>query len=130
MAIIYHDQQPQQRGYYSKIIGRKLVTKDVGAQNCEVWEQIIPPGGYITPHYHDFEEIITLLTGCVTVQMGDLQETVSAPATLFIAPQVIHGITNEAAQPAHLIAFLATDEAKVLYPLDKAPLPVLWEDRD
>ena len=68
MTIIYHDQQPQKRGYYSKIIGRKLVTKEVGAQSCEVWEQTIPSGGYIVPHYHDFEETITLLTGSVEAQ--------------------------------------------------------------
>ena len=128
MAIIYHEQEPQKRGYYSKIFGRKLVTRDVGAQNCEVWEQIIPPGGYITPHYHDFEETITLLTGCVDVQIGDVRKLVSAPATLFIPPQIVHGITNQYDESVHLIAFLATSEAKVLYPEGSMVMPVVWDE--
>ena len=128
MTIIYHDQQPQKRGYYSKIIGRKLVTKEVGAQSCEVWEQTIPSGGYIVPHYHDFEETITLLTGSVEAQIGDVVQTVASPATLFIPPFVLHGITNSKDEPVHLFAFLATDEAKVIYPEGAEITPVVWKD--
>ena len=128
MAIIYHDQQPLKRGYYSKIIGRKLVTKEVGANTCEVWEQVIPPSGYIVPHTHDFEETITLLTGRAEVQIGEVSESVVAPATLFIPPHILHSITNPHDEPIHLLAFLATSAAKVVYSEGHELRPVVWED--
>ena len=128
MAIIPHNIHTYKKGYYSKIIGRKLVTPAVGSQSCQVWEQIIPPDGYITHHYHDFEETITLLTGCANVQIGNIQESVSAPATLFIPSHTIHSLTNKYKEPVYLLAFLATSEAKVLYPNDNVLVPVVWED--
>ncbi len=128
MTIIVHDQLPQTKGYYSKIISRKLVTKEVGAKSCEVWEQTIPPGGYIVPHYHDFEETITLLSGCIEAQIGDVVQTVASPTTLFLPPYVLHDITNSNDEPVHLLAFLATDEAKVIYPEGEELTPVIWED--
>jgi quercetin dioxygenase-like cupin family protein len=91
---------------------------------------MIPPTGYITPHYHDFEETITLLTGCAEVQIGDVRESVLAPATLFIPPYALHGVTNEHDEPVHLLAFLATNEAKVIYPEDSELTPVVWEDEE
>jgi quercetin dioxygenase-like cupin family protein len=123
MAIIYHEQQPPKRGYYSKIINRKLVTKEVGAHTCEVWEQIIPPGGYIVPHSHDFEETITLLTGCAEVQMGEVMASVTAPATLFVSPHILHGITNPHNEPIQLLAFLVTQEAQLIYPEESVLMP-------
>ena len=128
MAVISHNLHTYKKGYYSKIIGRQLVTQAVGARSCQVWEQIIPPDGYIIPHYHDFEETITLLTGCSNVQIGNIQESVSAPATLFIPSNTIHSLTNDSKEPVHLLAFLVTGEAKVLYPDNNELVPVVWED--
>jgi hypothetical protein len=38
MPIIRHIDQPLTKGYYSKIINRKIVTGEVGAKSCTVWE--------------------------------------------------------------------------------------------
>ena len=67
------------------------------------------------PHYHNFEETITLPTGRVEAPIDGITELVTAPATLFIPPHTIHSLTNLHREPAHLFAFLATkDQTELL----------------
>ena len=87
MAILKHDDLPLNvsRSYeISKIKGREIVTEEVGAKTCEVWEQFQDSGGIINPHYHEVEETITLLRGQVEVTMDGETTEVKAPVTLFI----------------------------------------------
>jgi quercetin dioxygenase-like cupin family protein len=127
MPIIRHIDQPLTKGYYSKIINCKIVTGEVGAKSCTVWEQIIPPGGYIAPHSHEFEETLTFLAGRVQVTMGDESYEVEANTTVFIQPHLIHSVLNQSSEPARLIALLMSADPKVNYP-NGAPEPVIWED--
>jgi len=119
--------QPIAKGYYSKIINRKIVTSDIGAKSCTVWDQIIPPGGYIVPHYHEFEESLTFLTGCFQVTIEDEHfQIVDTPTTLFIRPYLVHSILNQGDEPVQIIALLMSASPKTIY-LDGTPEPVNWE---
>lgn len=126
MAIICHQDQPWSRGYYSKILGRKIVTSAIGAQTFELWEQIIPPGGYIVPHYHPCEESITFLSGCVAVTLAEETVRVEVGSTLFVPAGVIHHIRNDGQEDVRLLAFLAASQPEVIYPGEK-PLPIDWD---
>lgn len=127
MTVIRHTDQPLTKGYYSKIINRKLVTSAIGAKTCTVWEQIIPPGGFIAPHYHDFEETLTFLNGRVQVTIGDDRYQIEADTTVFIRPHAIHSVLNQGNEPVRLIALLMSANPKVIYP-NELPEPVVWED--
>lgn len=121
MLIVRHADQPQKRGYYSKIINRNIVA----AATCTVWQQEIPVGGYIVPHCHPFEEVLTLLAGVLTVTVGDQTYTLTATTSLLIAADTIHSANNQSDAPVHLLAFLATATPEIVYP-SGLPQPVKW----
>lgn len=127
MAIIKHDEQPATQGYYSKIINRKIVSPENGSQTCTVWDQIIPPDGYIADHYHEFEETLTILTGCLQITMDDESYEVVADTTIFIPPRVVHSAKNKGNEPVRLIALLMSAEPRVIYP-NGHPAPVVWDN--
>ena len=110
MSIIRHADQTDIRGY------RQIVTSAVGATTCTLWDQTIPPGGAITPHYHESEETLTFLIGTVEVTLGDQTMLVDADTTVFIPAGALHGVRNHGSEPARLIAFFPTVEPKVIYP--------------
>ena len=128
MSIIRHADQPAGKGYYSKIINRKIVGRETGAATCTIWEQVIPSGGYITPHTHDFEETLTFLAGRAEVTLAGKTYQVTATTTVFIRPHLLHSVRNLGDEPVRLLAVLVTAEPNVIYP-DGPPAPAVWEDR-
>jgi mannose-6-phosphate isomerase-like protein (cupin superfamily) len=126
VTIIRHHNQLATQGYYSKIINRKIVSLENGSQTCTVWDQIIPPSGYITDHYHEVEETLTILTGCLQITMGGESYEVTADTTIFIPPLAIHSAINIGNDPVRLIALLMSAEPRVIYP-NGYPAPVIWD---
>ena len=128
MTLIQHNQLPPKRGYFSKILNRKIVTKELGAKSFAMWDQTIPPGGYIVPHYHDFEETLTFLNGSPGLQIVIDHEVhqIETVTTVFVPPGCVHSVKNESTGPVRLLAFLATETPKVIY-VDENPSPVKWE---
>jgi len=126
LTLIRHKDRPVKNGYYSKVTdSRKIVTPEVGATAFSLYEQTLPPGGYIVLHYHDYEESLTFLTGRVQVTVNGEVTEVEAGTTLFIPPGVQHSVHNEGDEPARLIAVHASRTPKVLYP-NGLPEPVDW----
>ena len=117
MTIIRHDDVslPIGIGTRSRLPSRKLVTDKVGAQHSELWEQFMPAGGEIPIHYHPVEEIVTFLTGQVEVTIGAETTIVTAPATVFIPIEVLHGFRTHGAETVHLLAFFPTSNPQTLY---------------
>lgn len=118
MPVIHHNDLPLGKSKiydHSKIQGRKVVTEDVGAKACEVWEQFQGPGGVINPHHHEVEETITLIRGRIEVTMEDETQIVDAPATLFIPPKTVHSIRNVGGEDTHILAFFPTTKPTVEY---------------
>lgn len=104
-----------------------IVTDKVGTESCTIWEQIIPPGGYIVPHYHEFEETLIFLSGHVQVTIEGESYQIEANTTVFIPPRLTHSVLNQSDEPARLIALLISVDPKVIYP-NGFPEPVVWED--
>ncbi len=59
--IVQHDEQPAQRGYYSKILNRAILGVDQGLATCTIVDQIIPAGGYIVPSFRSTINSTTML---------------------------------------------------------------------
>ena len=93
MAIIPHQTKPFKQAYYSKLLTRSLVEPAVGAYECQMWEQHIPPGGYIIPHTHPTEEVLLFLEGTAVVTLGAEHNDYEQPLYDF-------GATTYLARPA------------------------------
>ena len=127
MAVFYHESLPVHT--VPRIQTRILVGDDSGAATTTIWEQWIEPGGHIPLHYHEVEEVLILLAGSVELVMGDQQEVVSAPATIVIAPHLVHGLQHAGSEQVHLLAMFPETSPQIFDPTGKLrPLP--WEDRD
>ncbi len=77
--------------------------------------------------YHEFEEALTFLSGCVQVTLGDESHQIEAGTTVFIRPYLKHSVLNQGDEAAKLIALLMSVDPKVIYP-DDLPKPVRWDD--
>ena len=124
MTIINHQDIPLKIGIgtRSKLPSHKLVTAASGAQQCELWEQYMEQGGEIPVHYHECEEIVTFLSGQVEVTLGEERTLVTAPASVFVPPQVMHSFRNPGSERVHLLAFFPVSDPATLY-RDKADAP-------
>ena len=90
MPIIQHDTRPLEvlpRGRR-----RILASRDLGAATTCVFEQWLPPEGYIPLHYHDVEEVVVIMRGELDVTLADKQQRVAAATTLVIPAGAMHAM--------------------------------------
>jgi quercetin dioxygenase-like cupin family protein len=127
MTIIRHSEQPETRGYFSKVTNRRIITQAAGARSFEVWDQVLPPGGFITAHSHEFEESLTFLVGLAEVEVAGEVSRVGPDTTVFLSPGVVHSVRNIGKLPVRLLAVLLSPEPKLVYPSGSPP-PVLWNE--
>jgi quercetin dioxygenase-like cupin family protein len=116
MPVILHATQPAVVRTRSNIPIRRLVSAALGAEQSEVWEQVMPSGSHIPRHYHLVEESITFLTGQIEVTIGQETTQFMAPATVFVPAHEPHSITNIGGEPAHMLVFFPGIDVQVLYP--------------
>ena len=125
MTVFHHESLPVHT--VPRIQTRILVGDASGAAATTIWEQWIDPGGHIPLHYHEVEEVLILLTGSVELVMGDQQETVRAPASILVAPHLVHGLQHVGSEQVHLLAMFPEKSPQIFDPAGKLrPLP--WED--
>ena len=118
MAILPHNHSDYDPiSTRSNIPGARIITgRTCGAEQMELWEQYMPPGGVIPLHYHDCEESLTFLSGEVEVTLGEERHRVGADTTVFVPEGVLHEVRNVGKEPARLIAVFARAAPAVLYP--------------
>jgi len=121
MTIIRHELQRPWRSASSGLLTREIVSRACGAGSVVVWEQRLLPGERIPPHYHEFEETLTLLEGELEVTLAGEAQLARARSTIFVATGVAHSLRNPGPAPALLLAHFISDEARII------PLP---DDRD
>jgi len=111
MPIIRHrDQALIQHSY------RRIVTQAEGALTCTVWDQTLPPSGFIPPHAHQTEETLTILTGQLIVTIAEQTTIVEPNTTILIPPGVLHSLRNDTATPARMLVFLPTAAPVIISP--------------
>jgi quercetin dioxygenase-like cupin family protein len=93
-----------------------------------VWEQVLPPVGYIAPHFHYFEEVLSFLGGVAEVQVGSERRSIGAGTSVLIPVETVHQVRTVGEEPVRVLAFLATIDPLVQYL--ESPSPVAWEAGD
>lgn len=96
-----------------------------GVQGLEVWVQTLEPGAVTPPHAHSCEEIVVVLAGTGVLHMNGEESQFGPNTTLIVPAKVVHQISNEDAEPMHLVAAFSRTPPDVLTP-DGEPLPVPW----
>ncbi|MFD1734660.1 cupin domain-containing protein [Deinococcus malanensis] len=110
MAPTEHDQQPWQHHPYWQVARRDLIGALAGAQHCELSEQQAEPGGYVPIHHHDVEEIITVLSGTLSVMMDGQYFEMHAPSSVLIRPGVEHGWRNKSMSSATFLVYFPAQD--------------------
>ncbi|UBV44179.1 cupin domain-containing protein (plasmid) [Deinococcus taeanensis] len=112
VALTEHEQQPWHHHPYWQVARRDLIGPLSGAQHCELSEQRAEPGGYVPIHHHDVEEIITVVSGTLSVMVGGQYFEMPASTSVVIPPGVEHGWRNKSQSSAiFLVYFPALDPA-------------------
>jgi mannose-6-phosphate isomerase-like protein (cupin superfamily) len=115
MPVINHAEQRQNKSYLSKISGRPIMNPRMGSSNSVLWEQFTPVGGFIPPHYHEDEEILTFLSGEVEVTVDGETTSIAADATVLFEPHAVHSIRNIGSETVRLLAYHPTGEPRFIY---------------
>jgi len=104
----------------------KVRGEDTGGA-LAVIEETVPPGAFITPHTHENDVWVHVLSGEVGVLVGDSIGTASAGAWALKPRGVVHAMWNAASEPARIIEVLTPggterwfEETAALEPGDRA----------
>ncbi|HUK69536.1 MAG TPA: cupin domain-containing protein [Streptosporangiaceae bacterium] len=84
-----------------------LVADQDTAGRCTLIDMHVPPGGGPPPHWHDFEEIFTILDGEVLVTFRGRTITARAGETVNVPANAPHSFTNAAGTPSRLLCMCA-----------------------
>ena len=107
-----------------RITTRVHAQDSLGVSHTAVWGQWIDPPGFIPLHYHDTEEVIAILSGCLVLRMADEDVRLVAPATVILAAHEIHGMRVDGDASVHLMAAFPTATPQIFDPQGKPrPLP-------
>ena len=63
-------------------------------------------GGYVPPHWHSELELFVLLTGTVTLRVGDCTHEIKAGEGCFINTERIHSVLPKTSAPCHFRSFV------------------------
>ena len=121
MTLSVHGRQPPWRTARSRLLTRTIVSRDSGASCVVVWEQLLLPGERIPPHFHEFEETLTVLEGELTVRLAEEVHRAPARSTIYVAPGVAHSLHNAGDRPALLLAHFINAEPTIVALPDLEP---------
>lgn len=71
-----------------------VATSSRGAEDVSVIRQRQQPGGGNPAHFHDREEVMTVLRGSVSVTLNGEKITLGAGDTLIVPAQTAHQVSN------------------------------------
>lgn len=106
-----HEDLPQYSHYGNTLRG--IATKEMGAEQIEVWRSSLAVGSNTPRHVHETEEIFVLLKGKLLAVIGDKQIYCEAPATLICPAEIPHQLFNIGDEPTDQIVALGID-SKIL----------------
>ena len=125
MIVLKEEQLPW--SVVPRITTRVHAQAALGTRQTTLWEQRIEPGGFIPIHYHDTEEVITVLEGAITLNDGESHRTLHAPATLLIPANELHGIEVYGKDQVHLVAAFPTATPRI-FDVNGNPRPLPQND--
>ncbi len=94
---------------------RMLVAAQNGASQLCVFEQFCDPGNGAPTHYHNVEEVLTVLAGEAEAWIGDDRIPLTAGQSVLIPPGHRHGFRNTGTTTLHMHAILAAPIFETLF---------------
>ena len=88
---------------------RMLVAAKNGARELCIFEQWVAPGTGAPTHFHQVEEVLTVLGGEAEVWIDDKRFPLRAGQSAIVPAQSRHGFSNVGTEPLHVQAVLASD---------------------
>ena len=86
---------------------RMLVSAETGAAQLCVFEQWIAPGAGAPAHFHQVEEILTVLAGEAEIWIEEQRHFVQAGKSALVPAGKRHGFRNSGSSELHIHAILA-----------------------
>jgi mannose-6-phosphate isomerase-like protein (cupin superfamily) len=106
-AVHSHEDLPEFSMYGNSYKG--LSTKELGAEEFEIWRSQIAVGSRTPLHVHETEEVFLLLKGEILAVVGDREFHCKAPATLICPANVPHQLFNVGTVATEQIVVLGID---------------------
>ena len=78
-----------------------------GAQALCIFEQWCLPGTGAPPHWHDVEEVLSVMSGTMEVRLGGAVFVVNAGESVIVPARVAHNFRNIGDDELHVQAILA-----------------------
>ena len=82
----------------------------------------MPVEGYIAPHFHDYDETLTFLSGRAELVIDGQSTIVEADTTALLTAGSIHSLKNIGDEPIRILAWYLASVSRVKYAGDKPPL--------
>lgn len=86
---------------------RAWATAANGAQHVRIAEQVLDVGMQAPPHWHYFEENITVTTGVARFKIDGVEKELDSGHTVIVPPTTVHGFISVGDEPLHIIASMS-----------------------
>jgi quercetin dioxygenase-like cupin family protein len=107
------------------LVHRTLAGAEDGMRRVAVWEEVLAPGGATPLHRHAGEEVVVVLEGRGTLEIGGDPIAFGPRSTIIVPHDVTHRIVNDGEGELRLIAALSTPHVVVTTPAGD-PIPLPW----
>lgn len=107
------------------IAHRTLAGAEDGMRRVAVWEQVLAPGAATPLHRHACEEVVVVLDGRGTLEVGGDRFRFGPRSTIIVPSDVSHRIVNDGHAEVRLIAALSTPHVVVTTPAGE-PIQLPW----
>ncbi|MFO1068968.1 MAG: cupin domain-containing protein [Geminicoccaceae bacterium] len=98
------------------LVHRTLAGAADGMRRLSVAETLIAPGARTAPHRHACEEVIVVLEGNGTLELGAERIPFGPRSTIIVPFDTVHRLINDGPAEIRLIAALSSAEAVVQAP--------------
>jgi mannose-6-phosphate isomerase-like protein (cupin superfamily) len=101
MPVISHNRLEQYE--IPGIAHRTVVSRRLGTESFEVWDQTLACGAATPPHSHHCEEAVVVLSGSGQLMVDGNIESFAAPCTLTVPANAAHQISNSGKNELRLL---------------------------
>lgn len=114
MYIINHEES-QWVEWRPGVRSRAWATASSGAKQIRIAEQILDQGTQAPPHWHYFEENITVIAGAAHFQVDGEFVELGSGNTVIVPSTAVHGFVSIGDEPLHIIAAVAWPIQEIHY---------------
>ncbi len=118
---------PVERGRLRGLRHRTIAGEGQGARELSLWAEEHLPGLLIPAHWHDCEEILTVISGRILAFVGDFHTAVGPGESLLVPAGARHGYEVISPEAVRLLVVFASPRP-LLFLEDGQPAAPPWEE--